>query len=53
MSQALVTPHIAGDTDLALLGTLAYVAQVVQGWGAGRKPASIVNQLQHPRRPYK
>ena len=50
--QALVTPHIAGDTDLTQHGTLAYIAAVVEGWGAGRKPASIVNQPLHPRIPY-
>jgi phosphoglycerate dehydrogenase-like enzyme len=48
--QALITPHIAGDTDLTLSGTLSYIAQVVQAWDAGIKPQSVINQPQNPRK---
>ncbi len=48
--QALITPHIAGDTDLTLRGTLSYLIKVIHEWEGGNKPASIVNQPQKPRK---
>lgn len=49
-SQALITPHIAGDTDLTLRGTLSYVTRVVHAWDTGKKPESTVK---HPPKPRK
>lgn len=48
--QALITPHIAGDTDLSLAGTIRFVGHLVAAWGRGLKPASIVNQPSKPRK---
>jgi phosphoglycerate dehydrogenase-like enzyme len=48
--QALITPHIAGDTDLTLSGTLTFIAEVVSEWDGGTRPGSIVNQPQNPRK---
>ncbi len=48
--QALVTPHIAGDTDLSMDGTVDYLVRVVLGWQGGIKPSSTVNDPQTPRR---
>jgi phosphoglycerate dehydrogenase-like enzyme len=49
-AQALITPHIAGDTDLTLSGTLSYIAKVVEQWDAGTKPVSLINQPHKPRK---
>jgi phosphoglycerate dehydrogenase-like enzyme len=48
--QALITPHIAGDTDVTLSGTLNYIAKVVREWDAGTKLGSVVNQPKDPRK---
>jgi len=50
--QALITPHIAGDTDLSLAGTIRFIGQLVAAWGHGIKPASIVNRPSKPRKPF-
>jgi phosphoglycerate dehydrogenase-like enzyme len=49
--QVLITPHIAGATDLMLSGTVNYIAQVVKEFAAGKKPKSILNTPQKPRWP--
>lgn len=49
--QALITPHIAGDTDVTLRGTLSYLAKVVGAWDT-QKPESVVNQPQKPRKSF-
>jgi phosphoglycerate dehydrogenase-like enzyme len=51
LPQVLVTPHIAGSTDLMLHGTVNYVSQVIEEFAAGKKPKSILNTPQKPRRP--
>jgi phosphoglycerate dehydrogenase-like enzyme len=48
--QALITPHIAGDTDLSLAGTIHFVGRLIAAWSDGGKPASIVNEPQKPRK---
>jgi phosphoglycerate dehydrogenase-like enzyme len=48
--QALITPHIAGDTDLSLAGTVHFIGQLIAEWSAGGKPSSIVNQPKNPRK---
>jgi phosphoglycerate dehydrogenase-like enzyme len=50
LAQVLITPHIAGSTDLMLSGTVNYIAQVVEDFEAGKKPKSILNTPQKPRR---
>jgi phosphoglycerate dehydrogenase-like enzyme len=48
--QALITPHVAGGTDLMIAGTIAHIEGVVKGLEAGKKPKSTLNAPQHPRR---
>ena len=49
LSQVLVTPHIAGLTDLMLAGTANYISQVIDEFAAGKKPKSILNSPAKPR----
>ena len=48
--QLVVTPHIAGFTDLMLHGTIDYISQVIEQVAANQKPKSILNLLESPRR---
>jgi phosphoglycerate dehydrogenase-like enzyme len=50
LSQILVTPHIAGFTDLMLIGTADYIRLVIETFAAGKKPKSLLNSLKTPRR---
>jgi len=50
LPQVLVTPHIAGLTDLMLAGTANYIRQVIEEFSAGKKPKSILNFPEKPRR---
>lgn len=45
----IVTPHIAGDTDLMLEGTVEYLVKAVGEVAAGRAPESVVNRPAKPR----
>ena len=49
LPQVLVTPHIAGLTDLMLAGTANYISQVIEEFAAGKKPKSILNSPAKPR----
>jgi phosphoglycerate dehydrogenase-like enzyme len=49
LPQVLVTPHIAGLTDLMLNGTVNYICQVIEEFAAGKKPKSILNSPAKPR----
>jgi phosphoglycerate dehydrogenase-like enzyme len=49
--QVLVTPHIAGFTDLMLTGTVSYIGHAVEEFAAGKRPRSILNSPNNPRRP--
>jgi len=49
LPQVLVTPHIAGLTDLMLAGTANYISQVIEDFAAGKKPKSILNSPAKPR----
>jgi phosphoglycerate dehydrogenase-like enzyme len=49
LPQVLVTPHIAGLTDLMLDGTVHYISQVIEEFAAGKKPRSILNSPEKPR----
>jgi phosphoglycerate dehydrogenase-like enzyme len=51
-AQALITPHIAGATDLMLAGTVDYVANVIDDLARGKKPSSVLNAPAHPRRAF-
>jgi phosphoglycerate dehydrogenase-like enzyme len=49
LPQVLVTPHIAGLTDLMLNGTVNYICHVIEEFAAGKKPKSILNSPAKPR----
>ena len=49
LPQVLVTPHIAGLTDLMLDGTVNYLGRVIEEFIAGKKPESILNSPEKPR----
>jgi phosphoglycerate dehydrogenase-like enzyme len=49
LPQVLVTPHIAGLTDLMLDGTVSYVGNVIEEFVAGKKFKSILNSPEKPR----
>ena len=49
LPQVLVTPHIAGLTDLMLNGTVNYICHVIEEFAAGKKPKSILNSPVKPR----
>jgi phosphoglycerate dehydrogenase-like enzyme len=49
LPQVLVTPHIAGLTDLMLTGTANYISQVIEEFATGKKPKSILNFPEKPR----
>jgi len=51
LPQVLVTPHIAGLTDLMLDGTVNYISHVIEEFAAGKKPKSILNSPAKPRQP--
>ena len=50
LPQVLVTPHIAGLTDLMLNGTVNYICHVIEEFAAGKTPKSILNSPAKPRR---
>ena len=45
----IVTPHIAGSTDIMLRGTVQYLGEVLDGYGKGLRPAGVVNEPKEPR----
>ena len=47
--QIVVTPHLAGFTDLMLEGTAAYISKVVDEVASGKKPGSVLNEPANPR----
>jgi len=47
--QLVVTPHIAGFTDLMLRGTIDYISQVIELVAASQKPKSVLNLPAPPR----
>jgi len=49
LPQVLVTPHIAGLTDLMMDGTASYISHVIVEIVAGKKPKSILNSPEKPR----
>ena len=49
LPQVFVTPHIAGNTDLNLEGTVRYVAGIVEKYREGKKIASVLEEPKKPR----
>lgn len=49
LPQVLVTPHIAGLTDLMLDGTVRYISHVLEEFAAHNKPKSTLNSPEKPR----
>ena len=47
--QVLVTPHLAGFTDMMLEGTTEFLAGVMREVAAGHKPKSVLNTPEKPR----
>ena len=47
--EIIVTPHIAGFTDIMLHGTADYLTTVLDDLAAGRKPKSVLNSPARPR----
>jgi D-3-phosphoglycerate dehydrogenase len=50
LPQVLITPHVAGATDLTFRGTLDYIKQMIDAFAAGEKPRSVLNVPVNPRR---
>ena len=51
LEDVLITPHIAGATDLMLAGTIDFVGGIVDQLAAGHRPKSVLNAPKNPRRP--
>ena len=49
LPQIVVTPHIAGFTDLMLDGTAKFLTKTINEVAAGRKPESVLNAPEKPR----
>jgi phosphoglycerate dehydrogenase-like enzyme len=47
----LITPHIAGSTDIMLDGTVKYLRDVLTGYANGVRPEGVVNEPHEPRVP--
>jgi phosphoglycerate dehydrogenase-like enzyme len=45
----LVTPHIAGPTDLMLDGSVKFLTEVLENYRKGRKSPGILNKPTNPR----
>jgi D-3-phosphoglycerate dehydrogenase len=43
LPQVLITPHVAGATDITLQGMAEYAAMVINDFAAGKKPEALVN----------
>ena len=48
--QVLITPHVAGQTDLTFAGTTRYVRDAIEEFAAGRKSTGLLNEPPTPRR---
>lgn len=49
LSQIVVTPHVAGTTDITLKGTIDYISQAINCFADGKTLKSIVNKPGKPR----
>jgi len=43
LAQILVTPHIAGNTDITLKGMADYAVKVIIDFAAGKNPEALVS----------
>jgi phosphoglycerate dehydrogenase-like enzyme len=50
MLDVVITPHVAGQTDVTIEGTVAFLATVVDAFSEGRKFPSLLNTPESPRR---
>ena len=50
LPQVLITPHVAGQTDLMFEGTTRYIRHALEEFAAGRKPGGLLNEPPKPRR---
>jgi phosphoglycerate dehydrogenase-like enzyme len=48
-SRILVTPHVAGTTDVMHSGTLKYLSKVLAQYRNGVRPEGVVNEPKHAR----
>jgi phosphoglycerate dehydrogenase-like enzyme len=46
----VVTPHVAGSTDVMLKGTVKYLGEVLAGYVKGIRPEGVVNEPKEPLR---
>ena len=49
LPQVFLTPHVAGQTDLMVKGTAAYVGEVLKTVKAGKQMKSLLNRPKSPR----
>ena len=48
-SRILVTPHLAGSTDVMLEGSVRFLTKVLENYRKGLRSAGVVNELVKPR----
>jgi phosphoglycerate dehydrogenase-like enzyme len=48
-SRIVVTPHIAGSTDVMLEGSVRFLTKVLENYRKGLKSAGVVNEPENPR----
>ena len=49
LPQVFLTPHVAGQTDVMVEGTAAYVGEVIEAMKAGKQAGSVLNRPKTPR----
>ncbi len=49
LPQVFLTPHVAGQTDVMVEGTAAYVGEVIGAMKAGKQAGSVLNRPKTPR----
>jgi len=49
LPQVLLTPHVAGTTDLTLRGMIEYVSRVVEDFAKGKLPEALINKPDKPK----
>ena len=49
VSKIIVTPHVAGTTDITLKGTVDYISQAINSFADGKALKSIINKPDKPR----
>ncbi len=49
LPQVLLTPHVAGITDLTLAGMINYITEATENFANGNQPEALANKPEHPR----